>query len=163
MAYKPTKEFKAAIKAELDKRAAQDPDFAQKFANPEKSIEECCSYIASEAYWQKINMATPAEVFGWAVHYYDEENVAFKSAPSGRVVVPSTIEEVKKAGAEKEKEIEAEQASYTEEKKEALKKEAEERFIREQMEAMKPKTAKRPKPAPTADPKALPFTEQSLF
>lgn len=163
MAYKPTKEFKAVIKAELDKRAEKDPEFAKKYANPKKSIDECCSYIASEAYRQKINMAAPEEVYDWAVHYYDEESVEFKKAPEGRVVVPSSKEEVAKARAKQEKQIEAEQAAFSEKRKEELKKEAEERYIREQMEAMKPKAPKKkPTPAP-ANPQALPFTEQTLF
>ena len=161
--YKATKEFKACVKAELERRAEQDPAFAEKLNNPKKSIEECCSYIASEAYRQKINMAAPEEVFGWAVHYYDEEEVAFKKTPAGRVVIPSTVEEVAKARAKKEKEIEAEQAAFTEKDKEALKKEAEERFIREQMEAMKPKAAKRKPSKVPAESQPLPFTEQTLF
>lgn len=163
MKFKASKEFKACIKAELDKRAEKDPEFAKKYANPKKSIEECCSYIASEAYRQKINMAAPEEVFGWAVHYYDEESVEFKKAPNGRVIVPSTKEEVAKARAKKEKQIKDEQAAYSEEKKADLKKEAEERFIREQMEAMKPKATKRKPSKVPAESQHLPFTEQTLF
>ena len=163
MAYSATKEFKAAIKAELDKRAKTDQALAKKLQNPKKSIEQCCSYIASEAYRRKINMATPEEVYGWAVHYYDEENVEFKPAPSGRVIVPSSNEEVTKARAKQEQEIAKEQATYSEKKKQKLKKEAEERFIREQMEAMRPKSIKRKQTPAPANPQALPFTEQTLF
>lgn len=163
MNFKPSKEFEETIKRFLDEKAKNDPAFAEKYANPKKSIRQCCEFVASEAYRLKINMAAPEEVVGWAVHYYDEDEAAFKEAPDGRVVVPASKEVVEKARKEQEEAIAKEQAKFSEKKKADLKKEAEERFIREQMEAMKPKAAKRkPAPAPVS-PQSLPFTEQTLF
>lgn len=101
--YKVTKEFKNCIREMLERRAEKDPKLAEKLHadDGKKSIEECCEYIVGRAYEKKINAATPQEVEGWAVHYYDEESVKITAAPSNsRVVVPVTDEEVAKALAE---------------------------------------------------------------
>lgn len=70
------KEFKQAIKAYLNQRAASDKQFAQKYANPAKSLENCCKYIMGEAS-KKGNIVVIKDeiVFGMAVHYYDEPNI----------------------------------------------------------------------------------------
>lgn len=73
--------FSLAIKAYLDGQAASDPAFARKYANPEKSLDECCRYIYGEVYAaakpeKKNNVAACAfsreAVYGMALHYYDE-------------------------------------------------------------------------------------------
>ena len=66
--------FKQAIKAYLDKRAEEDSLFAPKYANEKKNIDECCSYIMGEARKRGNAVAiSDEEVYGMAVHYYDEE------------------------------------------------------------------------------------------
>lgn len=70
--------FEDTIKAYLDKRAAEDPLFATSYAKEKKSIKECCSYIMGEAKKQAVAGAAVINddvVFGWAVHYYDEDNI----------------------------------------------------------------------------------------
>lgn len=70
--------FEDTIKAYLDKRAAEDPLFATSYAKEKKSIKECCSYIMGEAKKQAVDGAAAINddvVFGWAVHYYDEDNI----------------------------------------------------------------------------------------
>ena len=70
--------FEDTIKAYLDKRAAEDPLFATSYAKEKKSIKECCSYIMGEAKKQAVGGAAAINddvVFGWAVHYYDEDNI----------------------------------------------------------------------------------------
>jgi hypothetical protein len=88
--------FEEAIKAYLDERAANDPMFAIKYANEKKSIEECCKFIECEAYEHchdvpggKVYGMTDDEVFGLAVHYYDEEDIEIKGI-SGRCEVRQT-------------------------------------------------------------------------
>lgn len=73
------------IKAYLDSRAASDPLFAEKYKNPKKSIAECIQFILGEAQSQAVKIGNTAgafmddtEVFGLAVHYYDEENIEIK-------------------------------------------------------------------------------------
>lgn len=66
------------LKAYLDKRAAEDELFAKSYAKPNKSIDECVKYIEGEAYKHaKGNKAflTDDTVYGWAVHYYDEDDI----------------------------------------------------------------------------------------
>ena len=87
--------FQTAIKAHLDKMAAQDEAFAEKYAakceNEDESIKKCCSYIISEVQkkYKQGNGAvlTDAEVFGMAMHYYDENVAAPKSASNCTVVM----------------------------------------------------------------------------
>lgn len=66
------KPFAEAIKSYLDRRAADDPQFAESYANPKKNIIECCDYIVSEVRKQNRTAMTDDEVYGLAVHYYDE-------------------------------------------------------------------------------------------
>lgn len=84
-------EFEIAIKEHLDKVALSDPAFAAKYTlrcnSEEESIQKCCGYIVSEV--QKLNrtVMTDAEVFGLAMHYYDE-NLSYESEiPRCKVVV----------------------------------------------------------------------------
>lgn len=79
-----TDPFQTAIKQYLDKRAATDELFAAKYNNPKKSIQECCSYITGEAYARAEGgtaVISDEEVYGWAVHYYDEDNITIRKAP----------------------------------------------------------------------------------
>ena len=77
-------ELKKIIKTYLDNRAKTDTLFAQAYAKPNKSINECVSYIIGEARKQGSAVCIPDDVvFGWAVHYYDEENVEISKLPTG--------------------------------------------------------------------------------
>lgn len=78
-------QFKDIIKAELDRRAAEDPQFALKYndTSRKKSIDECVKFIYGEILnkyvkeRRNVQVAAPTrdEVFGLAVHYYDEDNI----------------------------------------------------------------------------------------
>lgn len=85
--------MKDAIKRYLDERAVSDPQFAGRYANPKKSIDECCKYITGEAYAQQQNgvaVLSDDDVYGMAVHYYDEDNIVIRSLPSVRAKKQST-------------------------------------------------------------------------
>lgn len=82
--------FENAIKNYLDKRAESDRLFAESYRKENKSIQECCNYILSEV--KKIaskGMAalTDDEVFGMAVHYYDEDDVKAEKNIHANVVI----------------------------------------------------------------------------
>lgn len=68
-----------AIKIYLDNRAKTDSLFAETYKKANKSIKECCKYIYSQA--KKLAKGgnavgvDDATVYGWAVHYYDEDNI----------------------------------------------------------------------------------------
>ena len=84
------KQFEEAIKKYLDQRAAEDPQFAEKYANPKKSVAECCKFIVGEAFAKKENNVSclpDAEVYGLAVHYYDEDDIKIKAVQNQRPMV----------------------------------------------------------------------------
>lgn len=70
--------FETVIKSFLDKRSEEDGLFAKAYAKAGKTIKECCNYIVGQARkMQQNGCAVIADdiVYGWAVHYYDEDNV----------------------------------------------------------------------------------------
>ena len=71
-----TKTPKQIIQSYLEERAKNDPLFASVYVKPNKNINECFDYILSEA--KKRGNAvcmSDDEVFGLAVHYYDEDDI----------------------------------------------------------------------------------------
>jgi hypothetical protein len=70
-----TDNFKNALLAYLEDRANKDIHFATKFNNANKNIEDCNNYILNRI--QKLGGGgfTDDEVYGMAVHYYQEENI----------------------------------------------------------------------------------------
>lgn len=90
------KPFAEVIKSYLDRRAAEDPQFAESYANPKKSIGECCDYIVSEVRRQNRTAMTDDEVYGLAVHYYDEADpgrIDKGIASRARIVIPGEEKE----------------------------------------------------------------------
>lgn len=72
--------FEDAIKAHLDKVAEQDETFAKNYAKKNKSVKECCNYIIGEARKRKsggggVVGISDEEVYGMAIHYFDEDNI----------------------------------------------------------------------------------------
>ena len=91
-----TTTFETTIKNYLDNRACEDSLFAETYKKANKSIKECCRYIISRA--RKLGgtavAVDDATVYGWAVHYYDEDNIKVE-ASSGRVEVAAPAAVVK--------------------------------------------------------------------
>ena len=79
--------FKAVIKAYLDDRASNDELFAATYAKPNKSLDECCNYILQEVHKSGQNGFADEEIFGMAVHYYDEDDIKDVKPVNARVVV----------------------------------------------------------------------------
>ena len=82
------------IKAYLDKRAAEDPLFAVTYAKENKNIKDCCSYITSQAKKQAINGCAMIEddvVYGWAVHYYNEDDIKVEKTSNAKAVVSNSV------------------------------------------------------------------------
>ena len=82
--------FETAIKFHLDKRAEEDPQFAITYAKTNKSIEECCKYIFQEVEkgkkkGERCVGVSDDEVFGLAVHYYDEDDIVV-DGPKNKVI-----------------------------------------------------------------------------
>ena len=110
---KTTDHFKNTIKAYLDNRAQEDPLFSEKYSNEKKNINDCVTYILNTVQKTGCNGFTDDEVYGMAVHYYDEESIDIGKEISCRVAVNHTVEltEVEKQEA-RQKAIDNYQADY---------------------------------------------------
>ena len=120
------KSFNNIIADYLNQRATEDPLFAPKFANPKKSVDECCRYILGEARKRGTSVVmSDAEVFGMAVHYYDEENIKIEKVSSGCSISSN------------------QKVELTEEDKNAAREAAIKRLAEEQYRLLKKKPAKK--------------------
>lgn len=89
-----TNNFEVILLAYLDARAKFDEQFAIKYNNPKKSIKECARYICNEMAKKAENgcaVGTDEDVFGMAVHYYDEPNLDCSFVPDNVAKVVATI------------------------------------------------------------------------
>ncbi len=87
--YKPNP-FESVIKRYLDERAASDTQFAAAYVRPGKNITSCCNYIISEVRKSGRTAFANEEIYGLAVHYYDEAGLGeVASAPKCRIVTPA--------------------------------------------------------------------------
>lgn len=124
---KATKAFEDTIKAYLDKRASEDDLFAESYAKEGKSIEECCNYILNEVQRSGCCGFADEEIYGMAVHYYDEDDLGEIKPIQGQVVVNHKVE-------------------LTAEEIEEARKEAKERVVNEEIARLR-KPQPKPKPA----------------
>ena len=121
---KGTENFKRTIQAYLEERAKVDDLFAKSYAKPNKNIDDCITFILNEVQKSGCNGFEDDEIFGMAVHYYDEDNLSVGEKISCEVVVNHKVE-------------------LSEEEKQELKEKARKDFYQEQLskqrEVLKPK------------------------
>lgn len=91
-AMKSTAYFTRTILTHLEQRASIDPLFAQSFANLDKNIDDCCTYILNQVQKSGCNGFTDDEVYSMAVHYYDEENIEVCKPIDARIAVNHVVE-----------------------------------------------------------------------
>jgi hypothetical protein len=141
---KGTETFKKVIQNYLAERAVTDPLFAETLQKPNKSIDDCITYIFNTVHESGNNGFDDDEIFGMAVHYYDEDDIKVgEPVTNVRVVSNHHVE-------------------LTEEEKEAARQEAKERAIKEaQQQLTKKKTPVTTKPK--HDPDNYPNKQLSLF
>lgn len=72
---KASNHFQNTIKAYLDQRAETDVLFSFQYSKPEKTIEDCITYILNEVKKSGCNGFHDDEIFGMAVHFYDEDTI----------------------------------------------------------------------------------------
>jgi len=89
---KVSKSFENVIKSYLDDFVIKNPEFVNKYENPNKSIEECCSFICEEVQAMKVNGLSDEEVFGLAVHYFQEDKIKATGKSLANVVVNHAID-----------------------------------------------------------------------
>ena len=87
-----TRAFNDTIKAYLEKRADNDALFAIRFANPSKSVDDCVTYILNQVKKSGCCGFTDAEVYGMAVHYWEENEIEVGNPINCQVVVNHTVE-----------------------------------------------------------------------
>ncbi|CDA96143.1 putative uncharacterized protein [Bacteroides sp. CAG:709] len=132
--------FENAIKEYLDARAKEDVKFAEKYSNGKKSIEECCRFILGEMKKKAAGGmygATDAEVFGLAVHYYDEEDVKVEKNVSAEVVINREMTEEEKLQLERSKDTEKKRIEEDNRRREELRKRTAEDKKRKEQERKK--------------------------
>ena len=105
---KGTQAFQDTIKGYLDSLAQEDQLFADKYANPSKSLEGCVNFIISEVQKSQMNGFADEEIYSMAVHYYVEEDIQDVPGIQCQVVVnhqveltPEEIEEMRQQAKEK--------------------------------------------------------------
>lgn len=90
---KGTRAFNETIKAYLEEKAETDALFAVKFANPSKSVDECVTYILNSVQKSGCCGFTDDEVFGMAIHYYEENEIEVgKPLTNCQVIVNHSVE-----------------------------------------------------------------------
>lgn len=120
---------KTKIKNYLDERAKNDELFAKAYAKPNKSIDECYKYILGEARKKGTAVGmSHEEVYGLAVHYYDEDEIKINHV-NGYV----------QASASDDDEKETKEVKLTAEEEKQAREEAIHRLAEEQYQKMKKK------------------------
>jgi hypothetical protein len=89
---KSTENFKKTISNHLEGVAANDPLFAETLKKPNKSIDNCVTYILNTVQKSGCNGFADEEIFGMAAHYYDEDNIEVGKKLNAKVVVNHTVE-----------------------------------------------------------------------
>lgn len=133
-----TELFKQTIEAHLNKVAAQEPAFAEKLNNPEKNLDDCITYILNQVQKSGCNGFADSEIYGMALHYYDEAQIEVGKPIKCEVIVNHTVE-------------------LTPADQEAAKEEARNKIVQEEIERLRKKNAPK-KPAPQPE-----VVQSSLF
>lgn len=138
---KSTEKFKEYIEKYLKSFAEDDPVFQSKMNNTEKSIDKCIEYILKQVVKSRRCAYADEEIYGLAIHYYDEENIEKEK-------VEISVDNAFIAGP----------YSLTEEEKAELKEKAKQQYQQELVNQLK----KPSKPSPKKEEKEV-QQQMSLF
>lgn len=130
---KSTDNFKKVIQAHIEDVAAKDSSFAEKVKDPKKNIDHCIKYILNQVQKSGCNGFEDAEIFGMALHYYDEKNVKPGKKINAEVIVNHKVE-------------------LTAEEIEKARKEAKDKIITEEMNRIRKNPAKSKKDKTDVEP-----------
>lgn len=89
---KGTDYFKKTILMYLEQRAEEDQLFAKSFSNPAKNIDDCVTYILNYVKNSGCNGFTDGEIFGQAIHYFEENEIEVGKPTDCQVVVNHVVE-----------------------------------------------------------------------
>ena len=107
--------FKNSIQSYLEQRAEYDELFARSYRNPLKNIEDFITYILNYVQKSGCNGFDDEEIFGQAVHYFDEADIEVGKPIDCKVIVNHHVEltEEEKVEARKEAIRRAENEAYS--------------------------------------------------
>lgn len=83
---KSTEQFKETITQYIAMRAVKDDLFAKNLNKEGKNIDDCITYILNTVKSTGCVAFTDDEIYGMAVHYYDEDNVKVGSRVSCKII-----------------------------------------------------------------------------
>ena len=89
---KGTDHFKRTIQMYLEQRAAEDTLFANKYRNPAKNRDDCVTHILNFVQRSGCNGFTDGEIFGQAIHYFEENEIEVGKPMDCQVVVNHVVE-----------------------------------------------------------------------
>lgn len=89
---KGTDHFKRTIQMYLEQRAAEDELFAKSYHNPAKNIDDCITYILNYVQKSGCNGFSDGEIYGQAVHYYDENEIEVGKPLQCQIAVNHVVE-----------------------------------------------------------------------
>ena len=89
---KGTDHFKRTIQMFLEQRAAEDELFAKSYRNPAKNIDDCVTHILNYVQKSGCNGFTDGEIFGQAIHYYEENEIEVGKPMNCQVAVNHIVE-----------------------------------------------------------------------
>lgn len=138
---KSTDNFKKTIQEHLEKIASGDPVFADRYRKEGKNINDCVTYILNTVKNSGCNGFADDEIYGMAIHYYDEDNINIGSPNDGRFVVNHKAElsdeekqEAKEKAMKEFKETQLREMRQAKEKEEAREKKRQERLKKKEAE-----------------------------
>lgn len=76
----------------LEQRAAEDALFAKSYRNPAKNMDDCVTYILNYVKNSGCNGFTDGEIYGQAIHYYDENEIEVGEPLNCQVAVNHVVE-----------------------------------------------------------------------
>lgn len=133
--------FKTVIQNYLNQRAEDDELFAEALKKENKNIDDCITYILNTVQKSGNNGFDDNEIFGMAVHYYDEDDIKVGEPIDGVRIVSNHF------------------VGLTPEEEAQAKEEARERIIRDAQSKI---TAKKQKPVTATEEKPV-ITQGTLF
>jgi hypothetical protein len=158
---KGTEQFKKTLLAYLEDRAKTDELFAKSFSKEGKNIDSCITYILNIVKKSECNGYADEEIFGMAVHYYDEDNIEIGSSTSANVVVNHQVElteeeknQAKEKARKKFEELQLSELRKSQERKEAREKKKQEKLKKEEADRRVKKSE---------EEKRIAMAQQTLF
>jgi predicted nucleic acid-binding protein len=133
---KGTENFKKIIQQHLNRAASMNSLFAKRLEDPDKNIDDCITYILKQVKESGSNGFEDSEIYGMAMHYYDEKDLKVGKPISGKVVVNQQIK-------------------LTEEEIEEARKQAKQKVLEEEMAKLRKKPAKKVEPKKDDDKPTL--------